>query len=105
MDYDSYEARQASSHYFTILQKRPNRSNRTFRRTFQNYLRMTPERFEELVGLVRPYIERMDTKLRKAITVGTPWVNIKLYSYYFMANTVIQLIFFYNVPLQVKDLP
>lgn len=35
---------------------------------FRNYLRMTDECFQVLLGAVRPYIEKQNTILRKAIT-------------------------------------
>ena len=37
--------------------------------TIRNFIRMTAEDFEYIVSLIGPKIERMDTKLREAVTV------------------------------------
>lgn len=39
-------------------------------RLFQEFLRMTATEFEELLELVKPLIEKQDTKFRKAIPAG-----------------------------------
>ena len=40
------------------------------RKLFIRYLRMTPERYQQLLNKVRPSIEKKDTNFRKAIPAG-----------------------------------
>jgi hypothetical protein len=41
-----------------------------YRRGFKNVIRMTPTDFEELLNMVPPFISRMNTSLRQAISAS-----------------------------------
>lgn len=58
-----------------------------------NYLRMTPSIFEELCGMVGPFIQRQDTNMRKAITVGNDTSE----------NIIMFTVTLCNCALQVND--
>ena len=49
-------------------------------RVWFEFVRMTPELFDELVARLTPIIQRRDTNMRTAITVGMNLVQIFVFS-------------------------
>ena len=58
------EDRRQLGHYSTIFTGELRTEDAS---AFQNYLRMPPELFDEILTRVTPAIERQDTKLRSAL--------------------------------------
>ena len=44
----------------------------------RNFLRMTPQIFNELLDMIRPYIEKRDTYMRKAVTFEERLIALSL---------------------------
>lgn len=63
----SEDRRQQLGHYSTFLTRELRTEDVN---AFQNYLRMPPELFDEILERVTPAIERQDTKFRSALPPG-----------------------------------
>ena len=63
----SEDRRQQLGHYSSFLTRELRNEDVN---TFQSYLRMPPELFDEILERVRPAIERQDTRFRSALPSG-----------------------------------